>query len=131
MKFFTLEEAISKGVKIPLKHSGESQWGDNWKEEDYNYRLNMCDEIFYAIEGDHILGHLGVQEDTVRAVFVEDKYRGQGVAQGLYEKAFEVLGFLYSDDAREAADTYIWEKFKKKYKNIRYLADRDQYLFKN
>lgn len=129
-----LSTAISKKVFIPLEHSSEDMWNsnhkDSWKDTEFNYRLNNCDEIYFLVHNNVVIGHLGLNDDSVKALYIDPKYRGQKLTYQLYEYVFLNLRFLKSDDAREPAATKIWKNLKKKYsKLISYDQESDIYTY--
>lgn len=114
-----------------MAHSSELDVAEgNWSEDQFNYRLNHCDSKFYLVDNNQVVAHLGIYEDTVKSVFVDEDYRGQEVALLLYEYVFKIYPLLYSDDARENGGTRIWEKLKDRYPSkIKYLKNKDQYVY--
>lgn len=131
MKILVDEEVFQEGVTLPLEHASELESEEgSWEESEYNYRLQTCDTKIYAVIDNVVVGHLGIQEETVRAVYVDSKHRGEGIATKLYLHAFQLLEHLYSDDAREEGATRIWERFlEKDPEHVRYLPKRKQYEY--
>jgi len=122
-------DTLEENIEHPLAHQSAASCGE---EVEFNYRLDLCDTVLYFIENNVVIGHLGISEDTVRCLFVDEEARGKGISYKLYKRAFEEFGELYSDDAREASDQHIWEKLSKEYpNNIQYLSKRDQFFFSN
>ncbi len=129
-----LSTAINRKIHIPLEHSSEDLWNshhkDSWKDSEFNYRLNNCDEIFFLVHNNIVIGHLGLNDDSVKALYIDPKYRGQKLTYQLYEYVFLNLRFLKSDDAREPSATKIWKNLKKKYsKLISYDQETDIYIY--
>lgn len=127
-----VKDEVPNGVIWDLAHKNQYHMDENeWSDKDFNYRLNVCDTIFFAIKNNKVVGHLGIREDKVQSIFVEESHRGEGIALELYFKAFDVYPVLYSDDAREPAGTKLWERLMGMYPNlITYLPRQDQYLYK-
>lgn len=117
-----LDSAIHKKIYIPLEHSSQDMWNsrnkDLWIDKEFNYRLNNCDEIFYLVHNNIAIGHLGLNDDTVKALYIDPKFRGQKLSYQIYEYVFLTLGFIKSDDARESSATKIWKKLQKKYSKL-------------
>jgi GNAT superfamily N-acetyltransferase len=116
---------------LPLEHCPEWYGVEGeWKEEGYNYRLNTVDTVLLLKEGNEIVGHLGIQEDTVRSLSISESYQGQGLSYKLYEFAFNFFDILKSDDAREPVATHLWQKLKKQYgSQISYDKESNQFIF--
>lgn len=133
MEIFT-ETTIPKIISIDLAHLPEHACPEGeWDEVDHNYRLNLCDEIIYATENLGVIGHLGIQDSHIKAVFVNEDSRNQGVAIAMYIFALTINPLLYSDDgdAREASATNIWKILQKRYpKQITYNSKSDIFCFK-
>lgn len=123
-------EVFNHKIKIPLSHSCEYNFEGQWEEMEYNYRLNLCDTKYFAVKNGQVIGHIGLQDDTVRAVYVDEGERGQGVAFSLYLAVIEDLGYLKSDDAREVSADNIWKKLKKRFPDrVSYQKATDQFIF--
>jgi hypothetical protein len=117
-------------IKRELAHTSEFEFGDEWEEKDYNYRLNICDTVIYAVIDNKIIGHLGLRDNTIKALAVDSEHNSKGVSYELYEMAFQVYKNVYSDDAREPAATHMWERLMNKHpERIRYLSKLDQYEY--
>lgn len=116
---------------VPMEHFPE--WfkeEGSWQEDQYNYRLNMCDTVLLLMEDEKVIGHMGIYQDTIKGVAISQDYQGQGLSYKLYEFAFSFFDKLYSDDAREPAATKIWQKLQKQYSGqITYDKRRDQFIF--
>lgn len=125
------EEVFRKDIKLSMDHSSESEVDEgSWESSEYNYRLNTCDTKIYAVEDGVVIGHLGLQDNTVRALFVDEEHRGQGISKQLYLYAFKLLEHVFSDDAREESATHIWESLKEEMPDkIRYNRKKDQFEF--
>lgn len=122
-------DSVPNHISIGMNHLGEYDT-DDWKESNFNYRLNICDTKLFLVLNNIVVGHLGINEETVRCIFVEEEHRGKGYGFRLYEYAFEHFNLLYSDDAREEQDTKIWQKLKEKYpNNISYDRIRNQFIW--
>ena len=106
---------LPENVKVGDQHIPAM---DIEKEVDVNYRLDGIEDIFYAVKDNKVVGHIGLDEDgAVKTVFVDPKYRRQGVAENLYEDVASKRGGLVSDDlnAMEPEAKKLWLKLKKKY----------------
>ena len=125
--------AQEENVKIDIQHISENNWNFEdgpWVEKEYNYRLNICSDIYYAVVNNQVVGHVGLYDDQVKALFVDEQFRAHGISYQLYEYLFTVLGEVTSDDAREPSDTHIWKTLKKKYpKQIKYDSKLDVFIF--
>lgn len=115
--------------EIPMSHCPEHLAPeDEWEESDFNYRLNTCDDILVLVHNDTIIGHMGFSNSTIRALFIDESYQGQGLSYKFYEYAFNFYEWVNSDDAREPVATYIWKKLQKQYPNqITYDKRKDQF----
>ncbi len=126
--YFQIE--LPSNITVPLSHSSELDFDGEWEECEYNYRLNICDETIYAVENGTVVAHLGIRENEIKAICVDEGFQGQGVTYQLYAAAFKVYRNLFSDDAREPAATHIWEKMMEMYPGkIKYHAKRDQFEY--
>jgi hypothetical protein len=117
--------------EIPMSHCPEHLCAEGeWKEQDYNYRLNTCDEILVLVENNQIIGHMGLRDSVIRAVAIDEAYQGQGLSYKLYDFALNFYEWLYSDDAREPVATHIWQNLKKQYPSqITYDKHKDQFRY--
>jgi hypothetical protein len=132
-----LDMNLPSHIKIPLAHSNECNFvptesEPEWEELEYNYRLQMCDTVFYAVENDKVVAHLGIYDGTVKGVYVSPDCNGKGITYLLYKEAFNIFPVLNSDDAREPAATHIWERLMEMYPgNITYNKKTDQYTYQS
>lgn len=130
IKYMTRDDAEQAGIKIPDAHlpSGEV---DN--EVGENHRLNTTPDINYAVKGNKVIGHLGVDDDgAVRSVYVDPNERRKGIAEGLYKNYFKNNSYLMSDDAdaMEPSAKKLWAKLSKQYPNdISQDDGKGQFLF--
>lgn len=109
---------IPKGVKIGKQHISEIESG---LESAFNYRLNNVDDVFYAVKNNKVVGHIGLDDTgSVKTVYVDPKYRKQGIAEDLYSKVANDRGFINSDElyAMEPSAINLWEKLSKKYPKL-------------
>lgn len=130
MRILEFDSVPSKD--IPLQHCPEWAYPeeDNWQEKDYNYRLNMCDEIFLLSVDSQIVGHIGLQDRTIRSIHINESHQGKGLSRKLYQHLFDTFEEFSSDDAREPVIDYLWKYFMKEKPNqIRYDEDEKKYLF--
>lgn len=118
-------------IEVPLAHCPEwYQEEGQWREEGYNYRLNTCDTILLLVDNNQVVGHMGISEDTIRSVSIDEVYQGQGLSYKLYSFAFNFFDKLYSDDAREPVANTIWRNLKKQYSNqITFDKEKNQFVF--
>jgi hypothetical protein len=130
MEFF-VDVSVPKLVERTLAHSSEYEWaGDDWTECNYNYRLNICDTVIYAVENNKTVGHLGLLDNVIKAVALDEEFQGQELSIHMYELAFEIFFNVYSDDAREPVADKIWEKLQSRYPDrIRYHKKKDQFEY--
>lgn len=106
---------LPENIKIKDEHIPAAEIN---KEKEFNYRLNNIDDISYAVKNNSVIGHLGVDENNaVKAVYVDPKFRKKGVAEQLYTDYVYKNGVLKSDDinAMEPEAKNLWEKLQKKY----------------
>lgn len=134
IEIIDLSTAQHRNIFIPIQHCSEQMWNENkqgkWAETENNYRLNTCDEVYFAVIGNVAIGHLGINEDSIRAVYIDPEYRGLKLSYQLYEHVFLVLGEIKSDTAREKVADKIWKKLHKKYSAlIKYDTEEDIYIF--
>lgn len=122
-------------IVIPIEHCPEHMWNSNlseWKEEEYNYRLNTCDTIYFAVVNNKIVGHLGLNENSIKALYIDPNFRSFRLSYQLYEHLFLDFQYVESDDAREPVANKIWERLSKKYSSlIQYDQKRDVYIYDN
>lgn len=126
------EFEIFKKVKtLPLEHSSElDQEEGSWEEKGYNYRLNVCDTKYYLLKDNIVIGHLGLLDNVVKAVYINPQYQGQGYSLLLYKQVFKDFKQVFSDDVREPGGEAIWKKLKETYPDkVKYHKKRDQYEF--
>jgi GNAT superfamily N-acetyltransferase len=116
-------DEIPDGVEVPMAHraddsedpeTGGKREDSDWEEDEYNYRLNNSNTIFYAIKDNVVIGHLGLDsDDSVQGVYVDPEHRGEGIAIQLYLKAVDTLGSIESDtSSQEQSGKDIWKKLK-------------------
>jgi uncharacterized protein len=113
-KVFSRDD-LPSDVEIPAQHVPSAESGDETGE---NHRLNTVAEIQYAVKDNKVVGHLGIDEDgSVKAVYVDESYRGKGIAEELYTNYVKTSGYLKSDDpdAMEPAAKKLWEKLRSKH----------------
>lgn len=117
--------------EIPMNHCPEHMAEEGtWEERDYNYRLNMCDEILVLVHNGEIIGHMGLYNSVIKGVAINEEYQGQGLSYKLYEFALNFYEWVYSDDAREPVATHIWQNLKKQYPTqITYDKQKDQFRY--
>lgn len=124
---------LPSNVKRSLAHKSEMDVDEGeWEESEYNYRLNLCDTVFFAVKDGEVVGHLGLMEETIKCVYVDSAHHGEGIAYALYAEAFRIFPVVNSDDAREPAADHIWEQLMEKHpENITYNKVKDQYTYQS
>lgn len=123
-------------VELPMHHVGQDKWPEPeseddaaWEEDEYNYRLNTADSIWYAVADGVVIGHLGLKDDAVETVYVDPDWQGKGVAVALYEEAVKMMDEIVSDPrSQEPGGRAIWEKLKKLYPD-RVELNRNRFAF--
>lgn len=128
MKIIWIEDYTKE---IPMQHCPEHLAEEGkWSEEQYNYRLNTCSDILVLVHQDEIIGHMGISDNTIRSVYIDEQFQGQGLSYKLYEFIFNFYETIYSDDAREPVANHIWKQLTKMYPNqISYDKQKDQYCW--
>lgn len=105
---------LPENIKIGKQHLPASDVGE---EVGFNYRLDQNpDNIYYNVKDNKVVGHLGLDDNrSIKAVYVDPKYRRKGVAKELYKTVAEKEGGLYSDDfyAMEPEAKALWESLAK------------------
>ena len=120
---FVDSEDPPSDVEISMEHTPE--WGmddvdggedgeGGWYEDEYNYRLNRCSTILYAVKDKTVIAHLGLNaENEVECVYVDHDERNSGVATQLYFEAVKKYGDIFSDPtAQETGAKSIWKRLK-------------------
>lgn len=118
-KLQALRDLVSKGIIPPIEQLGEVEAESlkiPWQTKDYNYRITPgYDTEYITDKNNKILGHFALDDnDVTRSVYIDPKYRGQGLATKAHE-ALASKRLIQMDDANEPEIYKIWDKLKEKY----------------
>lgn len=128
VKVMSREDALAQGVKIPDVHTPAEELG---RDVQNNYRLNNLPEVNYAVKGNKVVGHLGLDDDgAVKAVYVDNGARRQGIAESLYQNKIQQGEPFQSDElvAMEPQAKKLWEKLKSQYPD-QITKSKEGYIF--
>ena len=117
--FKKLDDLVKANKPPDISQIGEDQasmYDLPWEDKEYNYRINPDHDVNYIVDKDNnALGHFALDEDNVtRSVYVDPKYRGQGLGYKAHEALASKIP-IQMDDANEPEIYKIWDKLKSNY----------------
>ena len=111
------QDKLPKGVKIPDQHQDPSATEGEPKYAGENHRLSGASDIYYAVKGKSVVGHVAQNDKgKVQGVYIDPEHRGKGVATEMYHHVANTTGSIHSDhpDAMESSAKSMWSKMKSK-----------------
>lgn len=90
-------------------------------------------EVYIYRQADEVLGFVGLQEDYLAGIFVDENHRGKGIGQQLLNKAKDQhpqLTLHVYQKNQGAIDFYLREGFQKVEKQMNTATEETEWLMK-